>query len=92
MKQYNEKAINGIVEYYKRNGGKVYSFNHYTSNNYILKCDGLKTAVIKENGINMLFENTATVRLYNETPAKYMKIMEMVDSGDEFTASDIFFA
>ena len=93
MKQslYTYHAVNMVIDSYLSKGGQVIEFYGSLCDNYILYGNGLKTAVIREVYLNMS-SSANSIRLYNETPAKYQRIIDAYENGDDEKARALFFA
>ena len=95
MKQsiYSYKAVENLVEQYEKTGKEFYHFviAGCLCDNHIICGDGLKTAIIREVGLNE-WSSGQTIRMYNKTPEKYSKIIDLLLDGEEEQAEKLFFA
>lgn len=74
---YTCKAVEGLVQRYADRGGEITEIEE-GSLGYgflILHGEGLKTAVVKEVGLNA-WSSAHTIRMYNKCPKKYAKMIE----------------
>ena len=90
MTIYSYKAADNLIDRYNDRGGDALVFPGCLCDNYILYGDGLKTTVIKEVYINE-YSSGVSIRMYNKTPAKYQKIIDIYDDGNETQAEALFF-
>ena len=81
MQQY-DKATNGNYQ--------VYVIDGSLQDNYIITADGCKTAVIKELYLSCM-SSGHTIRMYNKMPQKYQDVVDLLESGEEEKARNLFF-
>lgn len=90
---YSISAGQNFIDKYEAKAGdsfKAWTVAGCLADSYILQGDGLKTVIIKECFLNE-WSSGYTIRLYNKTPAKYEKIINLLIDGDEQKASDLFY-
>lgn len=96
MTTYSYKAVDNLINRYAEktdnfsNGG-IIEFCGSLCDNYILFGDGLKTTIIREKYLNE-WSSGSTIRMYNKTPEKYQRIIDLWLDGDEEAAEKLFFA
>lgn len=81
MTYYTLEAIEKLIGRYIEKGGEVVTIREGSLGygTTLLHGPGLKTAIIQERYISA-WSSSHTVRLYNQTPAKYTKLMEDMQS------------
>ena len=91
MTLYTHTAIQDYLESCYNRGADVWSIAGSLVDNYIIEpTDTHKGAVIKEIYLNE-WSSAQSIRLYNELPAKYNRVIDLLTDGDEEAAAKIFF-
>lgn len=92
MKVYSYKAADKIRErLLERAGAFVYEIPGALVDNYIMGAAGCYTFIVREKYLNM-YSSGVTIRKYRKIPAKYQKIVELLDNGENEKAEKLFFA
>lgn len=79
MSIYNQKAIDNIFKQYEKHENFIaWTIPGALVDGYILTADGCKTTIIKEVYLNE-WSSAYSVRMYNRIPAKYQKIIDMIE-------------
>lgn len=79
LKHYTSTAVQKLINRYVKKGGEVWTLEE-GSLGYgltMLIGDGLKTVIIKEVPENA-YNSLHTIRRYNKTPKKYLKMLEEI--------------
>lgn len=81
MTYYTLEDVDKLIDRYIEKGGEVVTIREGSLGYGItlLQGPGLKTAIIQERYISA-WSSGHTIRLYNQTPAKYTKLMETMQS------------
>lgn len=90
-KLYSYKAVDQLINHYLNKGATVIEFYGSLCDNYILYGDGLKTTIVREVYINP-WSSAQSIRMYNKAPAKYQRIIDEYENGDDEKARALFFA
>lgn len=93
MKFYSNEAVENLIEKYNQKTGgnfELYTIEGSLLDNYIITGEGLKTAIIKEEYLNC-WSSCYTIRIYNEMPAKYEKVIEALENEQAEYARELFF-
>lgn len=93
MALYGLEAYEKLIEQYENatNGDfMVYTICGGLLDSHIITGNGCKTAVIKEIGLNE-WSSAYTIRLYNKMPAKYARVIELLESGQTEQAENLFY-
>lgn len=77
MSVYSYEVAKNIIDKYYDKGGIVEKIDGCLVDNYICYGDGLKTTIIKEKYLNE-WSSGVTIRMYNKTPAKYDKVLDLL--------------
>lgn len=81
MTIYNQKAVDKLfTAYEKREGFMSYLVPGCLLDGYILTAPGCKTTIIKEVYLNC-YSSGYSIRKYNRIPAKYQKIIDLIEQG-----------
>lgn len=92
MSIYSYKAAETIkTRLLERSGAFVYEIPGALVDNYIMGADGCYTFIVKEKYLNA-WSSGVTIRKYRKIPAKYQKIVELLDNGENEKAEKLFFA
>ena len=92
MTVYSYKAADQIREkLLERAGAFVYEIPGALVDNYIMGADGCYTFIVREKYLNE-WSSGITNRKYRKIPAKYQKIVELLDDGENEKAEKLFFA
>lgn len=81
---YGYSAVEKLLNSYNESGREWvgYTIPGGLIDGMIITGDRLKTAIIKEVYLNE-WSSGATIRMYNRMPAKYARIIEMIEEADE---------
>lgn len=81
---YSYSAVEDLLNRYSDSGREWigYTIPGGLIDGMIITGDRLKTAIIKEVYLNE-WSSGATIRLYKKIPAKYARIVEMIENSDE---------
>lgn len=81
---YGYTAVENLLNRYSDSGKEfcAYTIPGGLIDGMIITGAGLKTAIIKEVFLNE-WSSGATIRLYKKIPAKYARIVEMIENSDE---------
>lgn len=81
---YGYSAVENLLKKYSDSGREYvgYTIPGGLLDGMIITGDRLKTAIIKEVYLNE-WSSGATIRLYKKIPAKYARIVEMIENSDE---------
>lgn len=81
---YSYSAVEDLLNRYSENWRDfiAYTIPGGLIDGMIITGRGLKTAIIKEVYLNE-WSSGATIRMYNRMPAKYARIIEMIEEADE---------
>lgn len=96
MTIYSYQTVDNLINKYAEhtdnfsNGG-IITFDGALCDNYILFGDGLKTTIIREKYLNE-WSSGSTIRMYNKTPKKYQRIIDLWTECEEEEAEKLFFA
>lgn len=91
MTLYTQEAVNNILNAYsKKSNYDIIKFDGSLLDNYIVFGDNLKTTIIKEIYLNE-WSSAYSIRMYNKTPQKYQKIIDLFLDGDEEQAQTLFY-
>ena len=90
MTYYNYKEADNLVKKKNKKGGNVIEFSGSLVDSYLLYGYKLKTTIIKEIYLNE-WSSGVTIRMYNKTPKKYQKIIELSELGENEKAEKLFF-
>lgn len=96
MTIYSYKTVDKLIKKYAEhtdnfNNGGIVTFYGGLCDNYILYGDGLKTTIIREKYLNE-WSSGSTIRMYNKTPKKYQRIIDLWLECEEEKAEKLFFA
>ena len=89
---YTQKAVDNLFDIYtqKNANAQFYKIDGCLVDNYIITGDNLKTAIIKEVYLNE-WSSAYSIILYNKTPKKYQRIIDLLNDGDDEKASRLFY-
>ena len=86
---YTNTVVQDLIRQYNEiDGAEVYEITGGLVDSYILIAPGYKTAIIKEVYIDC-WSSGQSIRFYNKMPAKYEKIIEMLELNDYDTSDEI---
>lgn len=96
MTIYSYKTVDNLIKKYAEYtdnfiDGGIITFEGCLCDNYILFGDGLKTTIIREKYLNE-WSSGSTIRMYNKTPQKYQRIIDLWTECEEEEAEKLFFA
>lgn len=92
MTIYSYKVADEIREkFLERADAFVYEISGSLVDNYIMGADGCYTFVVRECYLNE-WSSGVTIRKYRKIPAKYQKIIELLEDGENEKAEKLFFA
>lgn len=92
MTVYSYKAAENIANRLsEREGAFVYLIPGSLVDNYIMGAPGCYTFVAREKYLNA-WSSGVTIRKYRKIPAKYQKVIELLDDGEDEKAEKLFFA
>lgn len=96
MTIYSYKTVDKLINKYAEhtdnfNNGGIIEFYGSLCDNYILYGDGLRTTIIREKYLNE-WSSGNTIIMYNKTPKKYQRIIDLWLDGEEEKAEKLFFA
>lgn len=92
MAYYTQEAVDNLFNSYEKcDNFMAYQIDGGLLDNYILMADGYKTAIIKEEYLND-WSSCYNIRMYNKTPKKYEKVIELLDNEEYEKAGKQFFA
>ena len=90
MKIYTSGVISKYLAIVEENGHEIYFIPGSLVDNWIvLPTDKYKGAIIKECYLNP-WSSGQTVRKYNKLPAKYQKVIDLLESGETEKAYKLF--
>lgn len=93
MALYTLKAVNKLIELYNKatNGNYfIYQIEGSLLDNYIITAENCKTAIIGEYYLNE-WSSAYKIRFYSKTPLKYIKVIDLLENGQEEQANKLFF-
>lgn len=81
---YSYSAVEELLKRYSESGREYvgYTIPGSLLDGMIITGDKLKTAIIKEVYLNE-YSSGATIRLYNKIPAKYARVIEMIEEAED---------
>ena len=92
MTIYSYKVAEEIREkFLERADAFVYEICGSLVDNYIMGADGCYTFIVREIYLNE-WSSGVTIRKYRKIPAKYQKIIELLEDGENEKAEKLFFA
>lgn len=81
-----------LIEAYEKHGYyDIYTINGGLLDSHIITAEGCKTAIIKEKYLNE-WSSAYNITLYNKTPKKYQKVIDLLENGEYEKAEKLFFA
>ena len=83
-----EKLLNRFLQ---REGARVCRFDGGMVDSYLVTAEKCKTAAIKEKYLNE-WSSGVTIRMYNKCPAKYAKVFDLYEEGNEEEAERVFYS
>lgn len=93
MNLYSSEAVKKLIDKYNETTDgnfELYTIEGSLLDNYIITGNGLKTVIIKEKYLNC-WSSCYTIRIYNEMPSKYAKVIEALENDADSYAKDLFF-
>lgn len=88
---YNQTAVDNLINRYSKNENfELYTIPGSLLDNHIIRAKGKKTAIIREKFLNE-WSSAYTIILYNKTPKKYQKVIDLLDNDNEQKATTQFF-
>ena len=92
MNVYTAESVEQVREKLSaRKGFFCYEFPGTLVDSYIMGAEGCYTFVVKEKYLNE-WSSGVTVRKYRKIPAKYEKVIQLVDEGENEKAEQLFYA
>lgn len=86
---YSLEAVLKLRDKYLDRDGMVYTIYGCLLDNYIFTAPNCKTTIVKEKYLNE-WSSAYTITMYNNTPAKYEKVITALIDGEEEKADKLF--
>lgn len=92
MREISYNTFNNLIEQYqKQNNFEQFTIEGCLLDNYILTADKCKTTIVREKYLNE-WSSCYEIIMYNKTPKKYQKIIDLIYDGYIEKANKLFFA
>lgn len=88
---YTNAAVQNLVKQYAEDqNSRIYVIGGCLLDGYILTAPGFKTVIIKDVYIDC-WSSAQSIRMYNKTPAKYERVIDLLEEDMEEEAFNLFY-
>lgn len=92
MREISNNTFKNLIEKYEaRENFEKFTIEGCLIDNYILTAKNCKTTIVKEKYLNE-WSSCYEIIMYNRTPKKYQKIINLLENEKEEEARKLFFA